>query len=516
MSGVMTKQDETVPALLNGTSAMARRRARVGEFSGDTRGGVLVPFALMGVVLFSLVGGAVDLGRWLHARDQTISAIDAAVLAAGRALQTDPANVSGALDIARNYYAANTQTRLATIEDTVDFEVINSGGVIQATGGVKIKTPLLGITDMAGLDLNKLPLFDEDEAPQAIIKQESDIGWNREISLMLDVSGSMSSNNKLRDMKLAAVDLVNLVMKDPAAETWTKMAIVPFSGDVRPPASMLSQTAVPLTSAVGATTGLWPDKRAVVSGGGGGKGHDDDDDDDAPVYDYYWRSLCVAERTGASAYTNVAPGANSSNTMAPGAGNYVMPTYVKSTSSSPNRSSLCSTPATGEMAPLSNSKTAILAKINGLTTGGGTAGHLGTAWAYYMLSPEWNAVLPAANQTLPYGTEKLKKIAILMTDGEYNFQYDAKGYATSLNVAGNSANGQTSAEQAVEICGKMKEDGIEVYTVGFDLGDNATAISTLADCASGTDHAYITENGTQLKAAFRDIAIKLTELHLLR
>ncbi len=521
MSGVMTKQDETVPALLNGTSAMARRRARVGEFSGDTRGGVLIPFALMGVVLFSLVGGAVDLGRWLHARDQTISAIDAAVLAAGRALQTDPTNVSGALDIARNYYAANTQTRLATIEDTVNFEVINSGGVIQATGGVKIKTPLLGITDMAGLDLNKLPLFNPDEAPQAIIKQESDLGWNREISLMLDVSGSMSSNSKVADMKLAAVDLVNLVMKDPAAETWTKMAIVPFSADVRPPASILSQVVKPLTSALGGIVGLWPDKREVFSGGGGGNGNngngngnnDDDDDDDPPEADYYWRSACVSERTGTDAYTNAAPGTGVSSALL---GSYVMPTYVRSTNSNPSRSGLCSTPLSAEMLPLTNTKTTLLNKINGLTLGGGTAGHLGTAWAYYFLSPEWNSVLPAASQALPYGTEKLKKIAILMTDGEYNFQYDAKGYATSLNVAGNSANGLTSAQQAVEICGKMKDDGIEVYTVGFDLGDNDTAIQTLASCASGTDHAYIAENGTQLKAAFRDIAIKLTELHLLR
>ncbi len=168
------------------------------------------------------------------------------------------------------------------------------------------------------------------------------------------------------------------------------------------------------------------------------------------------------------------------------------------------------------MAPLSNTKTSIVSKIQGLTTGGGTAGHLGTAWAYYFLSPEWNSVLPTANQAAAYGTEKLKKIAILMTDGEYNYQYDNKGYSTTLSVAGSSANGLTSAQQAVQICNKMKEDGIEVYTVGFDLGDNATAISTLASCASGTDHAYVAENGTQLKAAFRDIAIKLTELHLLR
>ncbi len=241
MSVVETKRDQTAPALLNGSSAQARLRARVGEFAGDRGGNVMMTFGLMAISLFGMVGGAVDLGRWLNARDQTISAIDAAVLAAGRALQTDPTNVNAALDVARAYYAENTTSRIDTSVDTVDFEVINSGGVIQATGTVKIKTPLLGIADLAGLDLNELPLFSENETPQAIIKQESDIGWNREISLMLDVSGSMCSPcTKLSDMKLAAVDLINLVMKDPGAETWTKVAVVPFSGDVRPPSSILS------------------------------------------------------------------------------------------------------------------------------------------------------------------------------------------------------------------------------------------------------------------------------------
>ena len=169
------------------------------------------------------------------------------------------------------------------------------------------------------------------------------------------------------------------------------------------------------------------------------------------------------------------------------------------------------------MTPLKNDKAAILAKIQGLSLGGGTAGHVGTAWAYYFLSPEWNNVMPsAANQAAAYGTEKLKKIAILMTDGEYNRPRDSKGLADSDDLAGAAVNGQTSAQQAVQLCTKMKEDGIEVYTVGFDLGDNQTAINTLASCASGTDHAYVATDGTALKAAFRDIAIKLTELHLLR
>lgn len=80
--------------------------------------------------------------------------------------------------------------------------------------------------------------------------------------------------------------------------------------------------------------------------------------------------------------------------------------------------------------------------------------------------------------------------------------------------AGSSANGKTSAQQAVEICTRMKNDGIEVYTVGFDLGGNTTAINTLSACASNSSHAYLADSGEQLKQAFRDIAIKLTDLYV--
>ena len=42
--------------------------------------------------------------------------------------------------------------------------------------------------------------------------------------------------------------------------------------------------------------------------------------------------------------------------------------------------------------PMTKDKTALKARIDKLTTGGSTAGHMGTAWAYYLLSPKWNSI----------------------------------------------------------------------------------------------------------------------------
>ena len=59
------------------------------EWRSDRSGNVAITFAMMAVVLMLAVGAAVDIGRWLHARDQTVSAVDAALLAGGRYLQTN-------------------------------------------------------------------------------------------------------------------------------------------------------------------------------------------------------------------------------------------------------------------------------------------------------------------------------------------------------------------------------------------------------------------------------------------
>ena len=60
----------------------------------------------------------------------------------------------------------------------------------------------------------------------------------------------------------------------------------------------------------------------------------------------------------------------------------------------------------------------------------------------------------------------------------------------------------------------MKAKGVEVYTVGFQLGGNQTATDTLSSCASDASHFYNSTTGDALKAAFRDIALKISTLYL--
>ena len=532
-----------------------RLRVRLSEFACDTDGTVMMTFGLMAIAMFAMVGGAVDMGRWLNARDQTISAIDAAVLSAGRALQTG-ATPDQAKQVALNYYNENTKSRLSLEDDTVQFIVSADRTTVTATGSAHIRTPFMALANVPSL-----PLFTGPEAPEASITQRSDTGTNREISLMLDVSGSMCSPcTKRDDMKAAAADLVSILLPDTPGSFWTKIAVVPFSGDVRPTAAMLPQVVPPITNVA------WPKYRSFASGGGGGNGNNGNGNNgggnsgggnsgggnsgggnsgggnsgggnsgggnngggnsgggnsgggnsgggSTSTYNYY-RTACVGERQGTNKHTDEAASPTS---------NFVTQTYAEKSSITLSQynantvsaaSSLCSTPVSGTVLPLTSDKATLLSMVGGLTTGGGTAGHVGTAWAYYMISPEWSSIVPDGSEAVAYGTPKVKKIAILMTDGEYNYTYDNKGIAVGNSNAGPSANGNSSSGQSIAICNQMKQDGIDVYTVGFDLGGNQNAINTLKNCASSNDKAYLAENGAALKSVFRDIAIKLTDLHL--
>ena len=116
----------------------------------------------------------------------------------------------------------------------------------------------------------------------------------------------------------------------------------------------------------------------------------------------------------------------------------------------------------------------------------------------------------------------MQNIAILMTDGEYNTQYDSNGISVDQNKypTCSSAANDCSTTQARALCTAMKAQGITVYTVGFQLGGNQTAIDTLSQCASAPTNPldpvkfYNADDGDQLKQAFRDIALKLTSLYI--
>ena len=86
----------------------------------------------------------------------------------------------------------------------------------------------------------------------------------------------------------------------------------------------------------------------------------------------------------------------------------------------------------------------------------------------------------------------------LMTDGEYNKKYS----------------GASSADQARAICSNMKNTGITVYTVGFQISQGGEAYQTMQQCATSTSHFFNSTTGDELRQAFREIALQVVTLRL--
>lgn len=161
-----------------------------------------------------------------------------------------------------------------------------------------------------------------------------------------------------------------------------------------------------------------------------------------------------------------------------------------------------------------------------MSASGSTAGHIGTAWGWYMISPNFSYLWPTASQPAAYGTDHLFKIVILMTDGEFNTFYCNDVISQDSPHISNysdeddhkNCNGPNGSPftQAQTLCTNMKNlsTPIIVYTVGFDIGDDVNAQNIISQCATDTDHAYYPETGAELKTSFQHIAQEISQLRL--
>lgn len=208
---------------------------------------------------------------------------------------------------------------------------------------------------------------------------------------------------------------------------------------------------------------------------------------------------CVTERTGDDKYTDAAPAA----------GKYIG-AYNQSASGVTNKLNYSSDgkcyTAGRELSPvipLTNSRETLDAFFTNATVGGGTPGHLGTAWAWYLLSPNWSDVWPAASTPASYSDAGTKKFAIIMTDGEYNMQYST----------------ESSRAQAAALCTAMKTQNIKVFTIGFGFdpdvvsGSNTSvgkAKETLQNCASDSSSYFFPYDGAALRQTFSNIGTSIT------
>ncbi len=424
-----------------------------GRFVREERGSVAVMFAGSLLALTLTVGAAIDYSQAARIRGHMNGALDAAALVAARELSLGERDADKIRALARAQFEANFRLASSSKIEFTGFEVVPNEADNTVGVSAEVSVPT-AFMGLAGIDT----------VPVSSTSVASIDGTRVEIAMMLDLTGSMGdtvaggSQRKIKDLEAASKSLVDTLL--PAGTDVggkVRIALAPFSEGVNPGPYLKTVTGVakPATN-------------------------------------------CVVERTGAEAATDTAPDL-APVPLAPvarmGGSFYCLSKTIQ---------------------PLTDDRATLVSALTSLPTGGYTAGHLGTAWAQYLLSPKWGSVFTGDAKPAAYGGN-VRKIAILMTDGLYNTYYDIgtpPKYASKVHE-------QTarSAAAAIATCNRMKDAGIVVYTIGFDLtGPGSTdAKATLKACASTVDGAlafFDAADGAELRAAYGEIANRILNLRL--
>ena len=431
----------------------------------DKKGAVAPLFGMMVIPMLAITGAAIDIGQAITAEKNMQNALDSATVAVcggGTGQQTSE-------EILRAFLAAEldgTKLSLSPPADPSAPPVAAGDNEIEltdtafdiATGSMnpKVKTTVpTSILKLIGI--NEIELNAESSVK---------CGAKRlELSVVLDVTGSMGSRvggvKKIDSMKAAATDLLDIFERNMDAGV-TKIGMVPFSESVRLPTSLLPQVRQypSHTYRFRKRNGHWAT---------------------------YNLTDCVTERNGNHRFTEDAPGP----------GRWINPMYTYNGSCRPSQT----------LIPMTTDHAQLQTVVDGLQASGGTAGHLGTAWGWYMLSPNWQSVWPVGSQPEAHNEDELIKATIIMTDGDYNTEYCHGVNDSTINC--HSPNG-TSKAQAEELCTRMKDTGVVVYAIGFGISSGSSQERLLKDCATDDTKWFFPYDGEQLRAAFQTIGKQLS------
>lgn len=537
-------------------SAMLQPVARLGariarSFRRDSRGAVAIQFAILAVPLAVLSFGLVDINRASVAKRELQDALDAATLMAARSSATTDSGLQ----------TVGAAALTAQLDATGDYALASSsfalGGSSNTTVVASARATVTPI--IANLWLNGNMTVG---AVSEVVRSQNKL----EVVMVLDNTGSMSytlgSSTKISALKTAATGLVSTLETAAGRSSQTdpiKIGVVPFSMSVNVGSTYKTaswMTGVQPTAYgedIFTTTGV--DRFAKFTAMGA-----------------TWAG-CVESRPAPYDIQDTAPSSGTPATMfvpyfAPDepdsnsigytsghrtryyswSNNYIASDGTTSTvwktrqgNASKYSTTISSTAkGTGNFGPnrecgltsllrLTPTFATVTSKLNSMVAVGNTNVAMGLMWGWHVLSP--NA--PFADG-VAYGTPKVTKIVILLTDGDNtndttsdpeNSIYTGLGYmwqkrllasgsTTTYLDETSSATNRTYGidDREALLCTNMKAKGIVIYSIGVGVSTHSKSI--LQTCASYTDYYYDVTDASQLDTVFDNIAGAIASLRI--
>ena len=401
------------------------------RFTKDRRGGFAVQTALVAPVFMMAVAGAVEYSRAYSAQVSLRNAIDSAVLSGTRMLALEPGSSdSEIVDLVRRQVQAA--------------EVSGMRGV--TCNSAEVSVDRVNVSVAADVVCTIETLMSSSVSSFTLVRgAQSEMNFDDlDVAFMLDVSGSMGGS-KLTDLKDAVKEAIDIFLLNSRSNV--RVALAPYSTAVN-----AGDYAIDATN-----DDLWirTDRRGRTRRVNPGRGTQID---------------CVTERanTNGNAFNDEPP----------------------ATEYFGRRAGWCNA---AEITPLTANRVALRRTIDNYNADGMTAGHLGIAWSWYLISEKWSSFWPAASRPLADGEGR--KAVVIMTDGMFNQPYEQ------------STNGD-SAAQSLAICTEMKNAGVLVFSVGFQAPNSVK--STLRDCATTPTYFFDSDSREQLLDAYNAIAEELS------
>ncbi len=423
------------------------------HFLRDIRGGVAPLLALTFLPLVASVGVAVDFSRINAARTNMQVALNSTALMLSKTAATQ---TSSELETSAKIYFNAVVTSKELLQPAVS-------ATYTSVGGSKI---VLNATAIVKTDIMNIFGYD-----QVTVKATSTSEWGNtrlRVALVLDNTGSMSSDGKMDALKTAAQKLLGQLKKAASDPEDVYVSIVPFNKDVNLNAANYTESWLrwDLWEAEnGACTGYTSSKKPRSQSSClyyGGTWTPDDHST--------WNG-CITDRDQNFDTTNDAPLA--------GATLYPAEQY-----------SSCPESTIG----LSNDWTTLDAKITAMTPKGNTNQAIGlqVGWQTLTQSP---FTVPPEDPNYKYS-----KVIILLTDG---LNTQNRWYSSASLI---DAREQTT-------CNNIKAAGIKIYTVQVNTGGDPTS-TLLQNCASSSDKFFLLTTANEIVTTFDQIGTALTNLRL--